>query len=156
LWRGGPKDTFQTSFHLLLVDGTNPADYPNNGQFALHFGEFLHYGYRIEAESVMCKFPFSDGSRQIDDWTVGTVDGQTKVLLMLSIVAICYELELKIGDLGPLASTLRSFKFVRCGYKHYDHPGSHFLHSLSSLARNCVVRVFLFNFILLMLATHWN
>lgn len=80
----------------------------------------------------MTKYPYADSTRAIDDYSVGTVDGQTKVLIMYSIIAICYELDIK--ELGALADTLRSFRYIRCGYQHFDEPSHHFLHSLSFLA----------------------
>lgn len=67
-------------------------------------------------ESVVCKFPFSDGTRQVQDFSVGQVDGQTKILLMFAITSFCCELDLKLEDLGPLAFTLRTFQYIRCSY----------------------------------------
>ena len=65
--------------------------YPQNSQFALHWREFLG-GYR-STESVETKFPFSDSSRALRVNSIGFVDGQTKVLIMVSILAMCHELD---------------------------------------------------------------
>lgn len=118
-----------------------PADYPNNGQFCIHFRDFLVGGYRVEAEAVQTKFPFADSTRQVDDWSVGMVDGQTKVLIMISIVAFLAELEVDVDKLGGLKNTLSSFQLVRCSYKHFSHPGHHHLLSLSFRVANkfCVL-----------------
>ena len=111
-----------------------PEDYPSNQQYIKHFAEFLRYGYKPELGAIQVKFPWRerDGSRDIGDHTVGIVDGFAKIILMLSIISFCKELELNDTDLQhpTLSSTLQSFSSICCSYSHFDHPGHHYLHSL--------------------------
>lgn len=114
---------------------TSCPDFPNNSQFAIHFKEFLYFGYRAASEAVECKFPHTDGSRTLSDFSVGIVDGQTKVLIMVAIAAFCDEMQLDDAQLQDpaLQKTLSSLAWIRCSYQHFTHPGHHFLHSLSGL-----------------------
>ena len=111
-----------------------PADYPNNSQFTLFFKEFVTFGYRSSTDAIVVKFPWADGSRNLELWSVGISDGFTKIILMLSVVAIAWELELTGPEVDQLKGTFSSFKFVRCTYEHFVHPGHHFLKSLRTLA----------------------
>ena len=113
-----------------------PAVFPNNLQFCNHFAEFLFHGYRSALGSVEVRFPKRDGSRLIGQQTVGISDGQTKLLIMASIVGMVLEVELEDHEdlkSGQLGKTLASFAAIRCSFTHYDNPRDHFLHSLSSL-----------------------
>lgn len=109
-----------------------PADFPSNVQFRAHFKEFLVYGYKVSSEAVQVKFTQADASRTLEEWSVRFVDGFTKVLLMLGVVAIVSELKLSEEQLQDpvLKSTLTSFGQVRCAYQHYEHASMHFLNSL--------------------------
>ena len=132
--------------HVLI---RNPSDFPNNSQLALHFKEFLK-GYKSSSESVVTKFPFADGSRRLEDFTVGCVDGFSKILLMLAIVSFVDELEMTpeaIASSKTLSNALQSFSLVRCCYDHRDSPQQHFLDSLRNSARTlwvCLKRRYLF------------
>ena len=115
----------------------NPSDFPNNSQLAMHFKEFLK-GYRSSAESIITKFPYSDGSRRLEDFSVGCVDGFSKILLMLAIVSFVDELEMTpeaIASSKTLSHALQSFSLVRCCYEHRESPQQLFLDSLRNLAR---------------------
>jgi len=106
-----------------------PAVFPNNLQFCNHFAEFLFHGYRSALGSVEVRFPKRDGSRLIGQQTVGISDGQTKVLIMASIVGMVLELELEEHEdlkSGQLGKTLASFAAIRCSFTHYDNPRDHF------------------------------
>ena len=132
------------SITSLMCHSLPPPDFPNNNQFAIHFHNFLNAGYLLSSESIICKFPYADGSRLLADWSVGLVDGFTKVLLMLSIIAFCVELELTEEQLEDpiLTKTLASFRFIRCSYTHYENPSHHFLNSLRALpAMLCTSKV---------------
>ena len=91
----------------------------------------MECGYRSSADSIVTKFPYTDGSRTLEPWAVGISDGFTKILLMLAVVAFTYELEIQGDELKQLESTFQSFKYVRCTYQHFVHPGHHFLNALS-------------------------
>ena len=124
----------------------NPSDFPNNSQLSMHYKEFLK-GYRSSAESVMIKFPFSDGSRRLDDFAVGCVDGFSKILLMMSIVSFVDELEMSpeaIAASQTLTNCLKSFSLVRCSYDHGENPQKHFLESLRNYATIFIGLLFLF------------
>ena len=103
---------------------------------------------------MIAKFPFSDGSRRLEDFTVGCVDGFSKIVLMLSIVSFVDELEMTpeaIASSKTLSNTLQSFSLVRCCYDHRDSPQQHFLNSLRNSARTlwvCLKRGYLFFYIL--------
>ena len=75
-------------------------------------------------ESIQCKFPHRDGSRAVEDHSVGFTDGQTKVLIMIAIVLFCKELEFGEKEMQnlQLRHVLKSFESVRCSYKHFDNP----------------------------------
>ena len=103
---------------------------------AIHFREFLLCGYRISAEAIITKFEQSGADRVLHDWTVGLVDGQSKLLLMLSIIAFVIELEISqeaIDGCPVLLKTLESFRYIRCAYQHYENASGHYLNSLRHL-----------------------
>jgi hypothetical protein len=110
------------------------SDFPNNSQLCMYFREFAQFGYKSSAEAVVTKFPYCDGSRCLEQFSVGVSDGFTKVLLMFLIISFVEELELSKEEQETLKSTLCSFKYVRCTYEHFDNPGHHYLNSLSFLA----------------------
>ena len=124
--------------HLKRVSLGFPADYPSNQQFIKHFPEFLRYGYRPHLGAIETKYPYKDGSRAIQPHTVGVVDGFCKIIIMMSIVGFCKELELTETDLEhpTLQRTLASFVSIACSYAHFQHPGHHYLYSLSLLDCN--------------------
>lgn len=93
--------------------------YPQNSQFALHWREFLG-GYR-STESVETKFPFSDSSRALRVNSIGFVDGQTKVLIMVSILAMCHELDTWLDMKIYLDSNLVTLSIVS---KTLPHPAT--------------------------------
>ena len=114
-------------------------DYPNNAQISLHFKEFLLSGYRLSAEAVMTKFPWADGSRELRPFSVGCVDGFTKIIIMLALVGVIEELEISdeaLQSCPVLLKALKSFRYVRCSYEHEENPANHFLHSLRNLTAN--------------------
>ena len=103
---------------------------------AVHFREFLFCGYRVSAEAIITKFEQSSGDRVMHDFTVGLVDGQSKLLLMLSIVAFVDELEISedaINQCPMLLKTLESFRYIRCAYQHFENAAGHYLNSLRHL-----------------------
>ena len=114
-----------------------PAVYPSNQQFQAHFGEFLQHGYRSGMGSVETKFDHGFGTREIATFSVKFVDGQTKVLIMLSIVAYCVELEFGEQELNDpmLAKVLDSFRSIKCSFEFYENAAHHFLHSLRFLLK---------------------
>lgn len=111
-----------------------PEDYPSNVQYSKHFLEFLHYGYKAHLGACEVKFPHRerDGSRQILPHSVGIVDGFCKIIIMMSIVSFCKELELSEEDLSHpvLSATLQSFASIHCAYNHFAHPAHHYLYAL--------------------------
>lgn len=58
----------------------------------MHFGEFLS-GYRVSAEAIQCRFPYSDSTRAIKPGSVCFSDGFMKVLLMVAICTFIHELD---------------------------------------------------------------
>ncbi|CAL1153018.1 unnamed protein product [Cladocopium goreaui] len=104
--------------------------FPNNSQLCMYFREFAQFGYKSSAEAVVTKFPYCDGSRCLEQFSVGVSDGFTKVLLMFLIISFVEELELSKEEQETLKNTLCSFKYVRCTYEHFDNPGHHYLNSL--------------------------
>ena len=117
------------SFQKIFILCLRIAVYPNNQQFSAHFREFVVNGYRLDAEAIVTKFPFADGTRAVEDFTVGVVDGLTKVIICLSIVSFIVELELKPEQVQEISHALQTFKFLRCSYHHYDNPAQ--LHLLA-------------------------
>eukprot|EP00435_Cladocopium_sp_Y103_P023953 s3522_g5.t2 len=104
--------------------------FPQNSQFVIHWREFLT-GYR-PTESVEVKFPYATSSRELKVNSVGFVDGQTKVLIMCSILAMIHELEWSDDQLRDpaVAHMLQSFRWVRCSFTYFSNPAHHYLHSL--------------------------
>lgn len=92
-------------------------------------------GYRAGSEAIQCKWPHADGTRNIESFSTGVVDGFTKVLLMLAVVGFCKELQFGPEELADptLSATLRSFRLVRCAYTHFENPSHYYLHSLRAL-----------------------
>ena len=123
-----------------------PAVYPSNQQFQAHFGEFLQHGYRSGMGSVETKFDHGFGTREIAPFSVKFVDGQAKVLIMLSIVAYCVELEFGEQELKDpmLAKVLNSFRSIKCSFEFYENAAHHFLHSLRFLLKLYISCCFLF------------
>lgn len=137
---------FQVHFSFMFCKSFGfifyPADFPPNTQFKVHWREFLREGYKPHYGALMVKFPdwSRDGSRAIQQGSVGLVDGQTKLLIMLSIVSFVAELELSEADCEHpiLKATLASFASIYCSFTHYDHPGHYFLQSLRCLTSDWV------------------
>ena len=97
------------------------------------------HGYRPSREAVQVKFGDGarDGSRVINDFSTGIVDGFTKILIMMSIPVFCRELQISSQDAFAdkvLGATLASFQCVRCAYTHYDNIAFHHLDALRCLA----------------------
>jgi hypothetical protein len=65
---------------------------------------------------------------------------------MFAIVGFTWELELTPTEMDQIQETLKSFKYVRCTYTHFAHPGHHFLHSLRILGLLHEKLLFLFGF----------
>lgn len=137
---------FQVHFSFMFCKSFGfifyPADFPPNTQFKVHWREFLREGYKPHYGALMVKFPdwSRDGSRAVQQGSVGLVDGQTKLLIMLSIVSFVAELELSEADCEHpiLKATLASFASIYCSFTHYDHPGHYFLQSLRCLTSDWV------------------
>lgn len=130
---------FSSVEHCVIVQNHCLActlpDYPSNTQFQAHFKDFLIGGYKSHFDAVVCKFPFSDGSRSIPPHTVGIVDGQAKILLMCAIVCFAKEIlspEQILQD-ETLQATLKSFRSIRCCYIHCESPSHFYLQSLRLL-----------------------
>ncbi|CAK8994487.1 unnamed protein product [Durusdinium trenchii] len=107
--------------------------YPNNCGIAAHWREFAKHGYLPKFDAVQTKFPYpADGSRAITDFSVGIVDGQTKILCMMSLVLFIKELELTHEQIQDphLQHVLGSFQSIRCSYQHFENPSQHSLESL--------------------------
>lgn len=68
------------------------ADWPQNAQCAAHFNEFLD-GYRLSQESVRIKFLNPRSDRRFELFSVGYIDGFTKILIMTSILCFIHELD---------------------------------------------------------------
>lgn len=60
--------------------------FPTNLQFKAHFGSFLRSGYESSREAIDVRFPDSAGS--IEPFSVQFVDGQNKMLIIQSILAL--------------------------------------------------------------------
>ena len=121
------------TFNLGMTDGKlYPVDYPSNCQFAAHWGEFVKFGYKSALGSIDVRFDRSSGDRHLHDFSVQFVDGQTKVILMLSLVAFCAELEFGESELqdADLSKVLNSFVSIRCSYEHTDTQAQQHLRSL--------------------------
>ena len=112
-----------------------PAVYPSNYQFIAHFPEFLANGYRPALGSINVKFQHK-GDRLIQDFSVGYVDGQCKVLCMIGVVALCHQLEFGEKELSheQLKMVLSSFTSVQCTFEHYNNPAQYYLQSLRTLS----------------------
>ena len=116
---------------------SSPADFPSNIQFQNYFAEFVAYGYKPAIGTVEVRFPRRDGSRVVAPGSVGISDGQTKILIMVSVIAFLVELEVSAEDAWKdrdLAAVLDSFASVRCSYTEFSNPAHHYLHSLRSFA----------------------
>ena len=111
----------------------------------IHFPEFLQHGYRSSIGNVECKFPHRSSSREIPPFSVGVTDGHTKIILMMTVVAMVKELDFGAEQLQDkhLAMVLSSFAQIRCSYEHFSNPAHFFLHSLRSLMV-CFTRVYFF------------
>lgn len=59
----------------------------------IHFPEFLQHGYKSSIGNIECKFPHRDSTRGIGPFSVGCTDGHTKVILMMTVVAMVKELD---------------------------------------------------------------
>ena len=123
-----------------------PCSLSSNQQFQAHFGEFLQHGYRSGMGSVETKFDHGFGTREIAPFSVKFVDGQAKVLIMLSIVAYRVELEFGEQELRDpmLAKVLNSFRSIKCSFEFYENAAHHFLHSLRFLLKLYISCCFLF------------
>lgn len=109
-----------------------PEVYPQNNQICIHVNEFLKDGYRVSAESIEVRFPHVDGSRVINDGTVGITDGYCKLIIMTGVLVFAHSLELPREELDrdDVERVFKSFRHVRCSYTHYANPSHHHLHAL--------------------------
>lgn len=109
-----------------------PVDYPSNVQFAAHWGEFVKFGYKPTMGSIDVRFDRGFGDRRLDAFSVQFVDGQTKIILMLAVVAFCAELEFGESELenADLQRVLNSFVSIRCSYEHTETQAQQHLRSL--------------------------
>ena len=74
--------------------------YPSNHQYALHFPSFLERGLETHREAIDVKFVQNSedlAKLHIHPWSVGYVDGQTKVLILQSILAMLHHLDTCLG-----------------------------------------------------------
>ena len=113
-----------------------PEDFPSNCQFQAHYAEFVVNGYKPAMGTIDCKFPQRDGSRELRAGTVGVVGGFTKLLIMVSIPVLLFELEIEpdVAKKDPvLSQTLASLASIRCSYQQFVNPSHHYLHSLRFL-----------------------
>ena len=70
--------------------------FPSNHQFCLHFPSFLERGLETHREAIDVKFRLNTddlAEMNIHPWSVGYVDGQTKVLILQSILALLHHLD---------------------------------------------------------------
>ena len=81
--------------------------------------------------SIDVRFERGFGDRHLNG-SVQFVDGQTKVLLMLAVVAFCSELEFGEPELQDehLSRVLNSFVCIRCSYEHTETQALQHLRSL--------------------------
>jgi len=109
-----------------------PVDYPSNVQFAAHWGEFVKFGYKPTMGSIDVRFDRGFGDRRLDAFSAQFVDGQTKIILMLAVVAFCAELEFGESELesADLQRVLNSFVSIRCSYEHTETQAQQHLRSL--------------------------
>ena len=114
----------------------SPAVLPSNQQINVHMPEFLAFGYKSAIGNIECKFPLRDGTRLVQNFSVGVTDGHTKIIIMMSIVGIARELELSNAELNDpqLSMVLASFGQVRCSYEHFQNPAHFFLYSLRTFS----------------------
>lgn len=70
--------------------------YPSNHQYSLHFPSFLERGLETHREAIDVKFTLNTedlAQLHIHPWSVGYVDGQTKVLILQSILTLLHHLD---------------------------------------------------------------
>ena len=129
------ESLFATLFFL-----PTPAVFPSNTQVAVHFSEFLRWGYKSNIGNVETKFPVRDSTRAIGDFSVGQTDGQCKIIIMCAIVLFVSELQLIDAACADehLSLVLASFANIRCSYEHFENPAHFFLFSLRYFLANKV------------------
>lgn len=129
---GSLEECWLSLKHFDYSPGGKNGYYPSNQQFEVHFMEFLTNGYKPSMGCVDIRFDHGSGDRSLKLHDVKFVDGQTKVLLMLSIIAFCAELELTARDCEHphMQTVLSSFVAVRCTYNFFENESDHYLHSL--------------------------
>lgn len=65
--------------------------FPSNHQYGMHFMSFWENGLESHREAIDVKFTTSEqdkGLYKVHPWSVGFVDGQTKVLIVQSILGM--------------------------------------------------------------------
>lgn len=130
---------FQSKVKMIVLEVSTPAVFPSNLQFCNHFNEFLFFGYRPAIGTVEVRFPKRDSTRVLTTGSVGISDGQTKILIMASIIGMVVELDLEDhpdlkDSTSNISKTLSSFVAIRCSFTDFDNPSHHFLHSLRCLS----------------------
>jgi len=61
--------------------------------------------------------------------------------LLLGLICIIVEMEIKVPedltreqfDLPHVSKVFKSFRWIRCSYRHFDNPAHHYLHALRLL-----------------------
>ena len=70
--------------------------FPTNLQFKAHFGSFLRNGYESSREPIDVRFP--EQGTTIEPFSVQFVDGQNKMLIIQSILALVESCETWMKD----------------------------------------------------------
>ena len=113
-------------FHLSVT--------PSNLAIEKHFNSFLVDGFDTAREKIDICFPDRKEDNSVPDFSLGYVDGQTKVIICLLIVTLCESEGLAPEEIkgSKLADTLKSFRLIKINYKHFDRPDKHIMEALST------------------------
>ncbi|CAK9081847.1 unnamed protein product, partial [Durusdinium trenchii] len=108
--------------------------FPTNLQYKAHFQSFLRSGYEASREPIDVRFR-EGGDGTIEPFSVQFVDGQNKMLIIQSILALV-ELcdDIKEADVDAdkdFARVLASFRHVKCNFKKHQRAEQYTYESLS-------------------------
>ena len=87
-------DPWQFNFDPTSKYGKS-GRFPSNHQYKMHLPSFLTHGFESQREAIDVKFQIcqqDSGLYKMPSWSVNFVDGQNKLLILQSVLAICMEL----------------------------------------------------------------
>jgi hypothetical protein len=96
-------------------------------------------GFEVAREKIDIFFPERRADQHVEDFSLGYVDGQTKMMICFLIVTLVESEGLTPDEINSskLAATLMSFRSIQANYQHFERPDHHIMEALSANHNYC-------------------